>query len=133
MTRVNEPCPLCERVLRGTLICANDLAVAFADGYPVSPGHTLVVPRRHVANFFSLSEDEQCALWSLVPCAERILTREHGPAGYNIGVNVGTAAGQTVAHVHLHLIPRYEGDRPDPRGGVRWVLPAKADYWSEEK
>jgi diadenosine tetraphosphate (Ap4A) HIT family hydrolase len=118
------------RVGAGSFICENEFAVAFHDGYPVSPGHTLVVPRRHVADFFSLTQEEQNAIWSLLPGARRVLEDSHHPAAYNIGVNAGQAAGQTVAHVHIHLIPRYAGDVADPRGGVRWVLPKRADYWS---
>jgi diadenosine tetraphosphate (Ap4A) HIT family hydrolase len=133
MPGVQDSCPLCRRILAGSFACENPLAVAFADSYPVSPGHTLIVSRRHVADFFSLTEQEQTALWSLLPCVQASLERAHRPPAYNIGVNVGEAAGQTVAHVHVHVIPRYQGDMPDPRGGVRWVLPAKADYWNERR
>lgn len=110
--------------------CENSLAVAFEDGYPVSRGHTLIVPRRHIADYFSLGDDEQAALWALLPAVREILAKIHRPAGFNVGLNVGPAAGQTVGHVHLHVIPRYAGDVLDPRGGVRWVLPERADYWS---
>jgi len=130
MATMEAACPLCERVGAGRFICENVFAVAFHDGYPVSPGHTLVVPRRHVADFFSLTQEEQTAIWSLLPGARRVLEDSHHPAAYNIGVNAGQAAGQTVAHVHIHLIPRYAGDVADPRGGLRWVLPERADYWS---
>jgi diadenosine tetraphosphate (Ap4A) HIT family hydrolase len=88
------------------------------------------VSRRHVADLFDLSVDEQSALWALLPIVKRALDKQHSPAGYNVGVNVGATAGQTVGHVHVHVIPRYEGDAADPRGGVRWVLPKRADYWS---
>ena len=130
MAPMEVACPLCERVGAGRFICENALAVAFHDGYPVSPGHTLVVPRRHVADFFALTDQEQTAIWSLLPAARLVLDDSDHPAAYNIGVNAGLAAGQTVAHVHVHLIPRYDGDVADPRGGVRWVLPERADYWS---
>ncbi len=123
-------CPFCNRIVAGDLLFSADLAVAFADSFPVSPGHTLVVPRRHTDTYFDLRAEEQSALWHLVPDVARHVTRIHQPAGYNIGLNVGTAAGQTVAHVHLHVIPRYVGDSPDPRGGIRWVLPAHAAYWN---
>jgi len=83
-----------------------------------------------VDDFFKLTEEEQQALWSLLPAVKAALTKSHNPAGYNIGLNVGQPAGQTVAHVHVHVIPRYRGDVPDPRGGVRWVLPQRAPYWS---
>ena len=130
MARVKPMCPLCERARGGLVVRENASAVAFDDGYPVSRGHTLIVPRRHVADLFALSWEEQQALWALLPVVKEALDRAHRPAGYNVGVNVGQAAGQTVAHVHVHVIPRYDGDVPDPRGGVRWVIPDRADYWS---
>jgi len=79
---------------------------------------------------FCLPAEEQQALWALLPMVKEALDRVHRPAGYNLGVNVGEAAGQTIAHVHVHVIPRYHGDVPDPRGGVRWVIPDRANYWS---
>ena len=113
------------------IILANDLAVAFRDGFPVSPGHTLVIPRRHVASFFESTEEERAALLALLDAAREGLDRELRPDGYNIGINDGPAAGQTVPHLHIHLIPRFSGDKQDPRGGVRWIIPDKADYWSK--
>jgi len=124
-------CPLCARARSVQATISNALAVAVPDGYPLSLGHSLVIPRRHVADLLALAPDEQAALWTLVPEVCAALRRDHRPAGFNIGVNVGAAAGQTVAHAHVHVIPRYVGDAPDPRGGVRWVLPDRADYWSE--
>ena len=122
-------CPFCtlppERVLH-----ANPHALALRDGFPISPGHTLVIPRRHIASLADLTPDEACALWSLLGEARAQLDQVLRPAGYNVGVNDGAAAGQTVMHLHVHLIPRYAGDRADPRGGVRWIIPEKADYWS---
>lgn len=108
----------------------NVSAIAFRDAYPVSPGHTLVIPQRHVASLFDTTPDERAAMFELLEMAKRQLQLEFSPAGYNIGINDGPAAGQTVGHLHIHLIPRYPGDRPDPRGGVRWVIPEKADYWT---
>jgi diadenosine tetraphosphate (Ap4A) HIT family hydrolase len=125
----DPPCPLCERLALPDLLAENDLAVAFRDAFPVSPGHALIVPRRHASDLFELNEEEQLALWRLLPVVKRRLDVHHAPAGYNVGVNVGSAAGQTVGHVHVHLIPRYEGDVENPRGGVRWVVPARAAYW----
>jgi diadenosine tetraphosphate (Ap4A) HIT family hydrolase len=107
------------------------LALATRDSYPVSKGHTLIIPRRHVVSFFDATEEERLAMLKLLDAAKGLLDREHKPDGYNIGINNGPAAGQTVMHVHMHLIPRYTGDRPDPRGGVRWVLPDKAAYWKK--
>ena len=124
-------CPFCERIAAGDLIAGNDSAAALLDGYPLNPGHCLVVPRRHVAEFFELTQSEQSDIWSLVSELKARLDRERTPAGYNVGINVGAAAGQTVWHAHVHLIPRYVGDVEDPRGGVRWVIAAKAPYWRD--
>lgn len=123
-------CPFCGVVEGGDLRWANGHAVAFADRYPISAGHTLVVPRAHQADLFDLRADERAAVWALVDAVRTELVAEHRPDGFNIGVNVGETAGQTVAHAHVHVIPRYRGDVPDPRGGVRWVLPDKAAYWT---
>lgn len=109
---------------------ANRHGVVVRDGFPVSPGHTLVIPRRHLASYFDLQEEERNALLALLEGAKRALDSEFQPDGYNIGINDGAAAGQTIPHLHLHLIPRYTADQADPRGGVRWVIPQKADYWS---
>jgi diadenosine tetraphosphate (Ap4A) HIT family hydrolase len=109
----------------------NDPSVAARDAYPVTPGHTLVFPVHHVASFFDATQPERDAMLSLLDAAKQQLQAEFGPAGDNIGVNDSAAAGQTIGHLHMHLIPRYPGDRPDPRGGVRWVIPDKADYWTE--
>jgi diadenosine tetraphosphate (Ap4A) HIT family hydrolase len=126
------PCPFCQRLDLPDLLAGNDLAAAFWDSFPVSPGHALVVPRRHVADLFELAPDEQAALWRLLPEVRARVDAHHAPTGYNVGVNVGEAAGQTVGHAHVHLIPRYPGDVPDPRGGVRWVLPGQAAYWRRD-
>jgi diadenosine tetraphosphate (Ap4A) HIT family hydrolase len=127
---MDEPCPLCMGVHRRDTLAANAHAVAVFDAYPVSPGHALIVSKRHVADLFDLSVSEQASVWALLPIVKGALDEQYSPAGYNVGVNVGTAAGQTVGHVHVHVIPRYTGDAVDPRGGVRWVLPERADYWS---
>ncbi len=111
-------------------LASNALAFAIRDGFPVSPGHTLVVTRRLVATWFEATLEEQAALMALVLEVKRQLDESHRPDGYNVGFNAGDAAGQTVAHLHVHIIPRYRGDRADPRGGLRWVLPDRADYWS---
>lgn len=124
-------CPFCQRLIGPELLGQNALAVAFLDSYPISPGHCLVVPRRHEADFFELSREEQAAVWALAAQVRPALGVEHHPDGYNIGINIGAAAGQTVEHAHLHVIPRYRGDIPDPRGGVRWIIPDRAAYWEE--
>ncbi len=108
------------------VIDENATAMVIRDGYPVSPGHTLLIPKRHTGSFFDLSTQERDDLLALLDCSKRVLDAELQPQGYNIGINDGAAAGQTVPHLHVHLIPRFEGDLPDPRGGVRWVIPAKA-------
>jgi diadenosine tetraphosphate (Ap4A) HIT family hydrolase len=120
-------CPFCDPS-ESRVFAQSDLAIALWDGYPVSPGHALIVPRRHVPNWFDASELEQSALLSLVNAAKPIIEHQFRPDGYNIGINNGAAAGQTVFHLHVHLIPRYSGDVDDPRGGVRHVIPAKANY-----
>lgn len=125
-------CPFCPPLSVDPVV-ANEGAVALPDGFPVSPGHTLIVPRRHVRSFFDLTPEERGDIMHLVVELKGILEDLHRPSGYNVGWNDGPAAGQTVPHAHLHVIPRYEGDLPDPRGGIRWVLPEKADYWREDK
>ena len=95
----------------------------------MAPGHTLLIPRRHVVSLFDVTVVEWVELGQLLVEASAALRSEFQPDGFNIGVNDGAAAGQTVRHLHVHLIPRYRGDHPDPRGGVRWVLPEKAKYW----
>ncbi len=112
------------------IITETELSLVIRDGYPVSKGHTLIIPKRHVGSFFSLTSDEQMDVLDLLNQSKSKLDSEFAPDGYNIGVNDGVAAGQTIPHLHVHLIPRYKGDQPDPRGGLRWVIPEKADYWS---
>ena len=124
-----RPCPFCERIAAGKVEAESRLAVAFPDGFPVSNGHFLVVPRRHESDFFALTQAEQEDMLAVARDVQSLLRSQHNPAGFNVGINVGTAAGQTVGHAHLHLIPRYNGDVADPRGGVRWVIPTKAPYW----
>ena len=126
---MTSPCPFCD-LPAGRIVHTRGSAFVIRDGFPVSPGHSLVIPRRHVSSFFEVSDAERDDLLNLLAEARDGLDRELRPAGYNIGNNDGAAAGQTVPHLHIHLIPRYEGDRDDPRGGVRWVLPDKAAYWN---
>ena len=103
--------------------------LVFKDAYPISPGHTLVIPKRHVKSLFELVEDEREDLFQGLSRAKNMLLSELRPDGFNIGINDGIAAGQTVFHLHVHLIPRYQGDSNEPRGGVRWIFPEKAKYW----
>jgi diadenosine tetraphosphate (Ap4A) HIT family hydrolase len=124
-------CPFCTLLSSG--IVANDYAKAIPDGFPVSPGHTLIIPKRHIGSLFEATEEERAALFDLLGVMREKLLQELNPDGFNIGINDGAAAGQTVMHLHIHLIPRYSGDMPDPRGGVRWIFPDKAAYWTTEE
>lgn len=110
-----------------------EYTITFIDTYPATPGHTLVVPKRHFASFFEASEDELLAIGKAIQKAKVILDKEFSPDGYNIGINVGEAAGQSVEHLHVHVMPRYSGDVEDPRGGVRWILKNKASYHDAKK
>jgi diadenosine tetraphosphate (Ap4A) HIT family hydrolase len=128
------PCPFCEIAREAShqrIIAENEYAFLIRDGYPVSDGHSLVMPRRHIASFFETTEAEKLALLQLLDKAKAVVDTEYQPDAYNIGINDGAAAGQTVPHLHIHLIPRYQQQGKDPRGGVRWVVPEKADYWNE--
>lgn len=122
-------CPFCT-LPPGRIVQENEYAVWIYDGFPVSPGHSLIIPKRHVGSFFEANIDERTAMLALLDKAKASVEEVYQPVAYNIGINDGPAAGQTVPHLHLHLIPRYSGDVADARGGVRWVIPDKADYWS---
>lgn len=124
-----RPCAFCTLPFQ-RILGENNHAIWIRDGFPVSPGHSLVIPKRHMGSFFEATDHEREALLGLLDIAKAAAESEFHPAGYNIGINDGAAAGQTVPHLHIHLIPRYEGDVEDPRGGVRWIMPSKADYWS---
>ena len=120
-------CPFCQ-IPDADVIGENDLALAFYDRYPISPGHTLIIPKRHVASFFSLNREEIWMLNELSLSCKTILQDTYHPTGFNLGVNVGRDAGQSVFHCHVHLIPRYQGDVTNPLGGVRGVIPGKQHY-----
>lgn len=124
----HSKCPFCNLSSNINLLCESATAVAFFDGYPVSKGHVLVIPKRHVADYFELTEHEQRALWMVVNHCKKFLDLHFHPDGYNVGINDGLAAGQSVFHVHIHLIPRYNGDVDNPKGGVRGVIPNKQKY-----
>ncbi len=117
-------CPFCNP---DNILLENDLAFAKYDQYPVSPGHVLVMPKRHTASWFDLTAEEQTAMFVLANQAKKLLDERYAPAGYNLGINCGEAAGQTIMHVHLQIIPRYFGDGPNPRGGIRSVIAATQD------
>jgi diadenosine tetraphosphate (Ap4A) HIT family hydrolase len=136
-----EACAFCRRIDAVTepMIARSEHCVAFYDGFPLNPGHALIIPKRHQEDFFALSTPERAELFALLPLVKEVIEEQYGtPDGYNIGMNIGEASGQTVGHVHLHLIPRLSDDMQvsggeglSARGGVRWVVPARADYWSD--
>lgn len=122
-------CPFCQRMERRDFQYEHGSAVAFPDAHPLTTGHTLVVPRRHLVDLSQFEPNELADLWLLGTSVCRDLQQKLRAPAFNLGVNLGRAAGQTVDHIHLHVIPRYEGDVDDPRGGIRWVIPARAQYW----
>ena len=127
-------CAFCTRLADPTSerLRESALCVWFFDTTPLNPGHALIVPRRHEVDFLALSREELSeALEMAVEVRETLATQFH-PEGFNLGVNIGDAAGQTIGHAHLHLIPRYSGDVPEPRGGIRWIIPERAPYWIDQ-
>lgn len=120
-------CPFCN-IDKKRIVDSCELVYCVLDAYPVSNGHTLVIPKRHVSNYFEMTDLENAAVQAMLGDAKVRLSAELDPQGFNIGINIGRAAGQTIDHVHVHLIPRYEGDMFDPRGGVRGVIPSKQKY-----
>ena len=123
----NQDCLFCRTNL-GKILLEGELCFVCWDTYPVNPGHALVVPYRHFASYFDATEEEKRELWALTDNAKKILDQKHRPDGYNVGINVGHWAGQSIHHVHIHLIPRYQGDMENPKGGVRGVIPGKQKY-----
>lgn len=123
-----ETCPFCRLSRRVEIICETATCVAFYDGYPVSPGHALIIPKRHVANYFDLTNHEREAMNVVLQYVKQKVDERFHPDGYNVGININEAAGQSVFHCHMHLIPRYKGDVPNPKGGVRGVIPSKQKY-----
>ena len=124
---MNKNCIFCD-IEHERVLAENELCFAIRDRFPVSDGHTLIIPKRHVSNYFDLTDDEVMAMQAMMKAQKEQLDTELSPDGYNIGINVSEAAGQTVFHVHMHLIPRYKGDVENPRGGVRGVIPSKQKY-----
>jgi diadenosine tetraphosphate (Ap4A) HIT family hydrolase len=122
-----DGCPFCN-IPPERIVEAASSAYSVLDAFPVSPGHTLVVPRRHVSDVFALDRNEIIEILRLVRSSKLRLDSELGPSGYNVGVNVGRDAGQTVMHAHVHVIPRFRGDTADPTGGVRRVISGKGRY-----
>lgn len=126
----SEECLFCDRDNQDAhkVIDENELAYARWDNFPATDGHTQVVPKRHVESFFDLNDDELSALYSLAKSVKQIIEDRYSPEAFNIGVNDGEAAGRTVHHLHIHLIPRYKGDVEKPRGGIRHIIPGKGNY-----
>ena len=122
-------CIFCEKYSnKDNIIYENDKVFAFYDAFPVSKGHILIVTKRHLESFFETNDDEKKAITKALSDLKEITDKTYKPDGYNIGVNIGESAGQTIMHLHIHLIPRYQGDTDDPRGGVRGVIPNKQKY-----
>jgi diadenosine tetraphosphate (Ap4A) HIT family hydrolase len=122
----NKPCPFCN--IEREIILETEMSFAIYDGFPVNDGHALIIPKRHTANYFDLSLEEQKDCIELLNRVKGIVQEKYNPSGFNVGININEAAGQTVPHVHIHLIPRYEGDVEEPRGGVRGVVPERKNY-----
>jgi diadenosine tetraphosphate (Ap4A) HIT family hydrolase len=125
MTRKTE-CIFCN--LDRAILAETDLSLAFPDTFPVSKGHTLVIPKRHIETIWDMTNEEYADVFDLIRKVKDILNAKFDPDGFNVGVNCGEAAGQTVFHAHVHIIPRYIGDVPNPRGGVRNIIPGKGNY-----
>ena len=123
-------CPFCARqeAVEARVLVRDKTSFCIYDKYPVSNGHALVIPNRHVSSFFELTDAEKFSLLETLSKAKIIIDSKRKPQGYNIGINDGAEAGQTVFHLHIHLIPRYAGDIDKPEGGVRWIFPSKALY-----
>ena len=124
----SSPCPFCTLPSDRATIAESATVYAIFDRFPVSKGHALVIPTRHVSNYFDLTLQEQMDCLILLNEVKAILQKQFNPDGFNVGINIQAAAGQTVPHAHIHLIPRYQGDVQEPRGGVRGVIPVKQSY-----
>jgi len=122
----NMNCPFCQA--NHSILAETKLSFACLDNFPVSKGHALVIPKRHVTTIWELREDEYADVFDLVKQVKDLIQNKFDPQGINVGVNCGEAAGQTIFHAHIHIIPRYAGDVPNPRGGVRNIIPGKGDY-----
>jgi len=124
-----KDCPFCYDNIKDRVVAEQNSVVAIPDSYPVTDGHLLIVPKRHMGNYFSMNETEKKDIGVLImKLKDRIMEKDHSVTGFNIGTNIGESAGQTIFHAHIHLIPRRNGDTPHPRGGVRGVIPEKMSY-----
>lgn len=124
----DEGCRFCVSKPDRRLIVEGRYGFAAYDRHPASEGHFLVIPYRHFASYFDIENEELVDLWGLVARAKAIVHERYHPDGYNIGINVGKWAGQSISHLHIHVIPRYKGDVENPKGGVRGVIPHKKLY-----
>lgn len=124
----NMECPFCKSFASDRIVYEDSIWIAVKDVYPVSNGHTLLIPKRHCETYWDLNVSELSTLGTVLRIVKGIIDEEYHPNGYNIGANCGRCGGQTVPHCHIHVIPRYEGDIEDPRGGVRGVIPNKMKY-----
>ena len=124
----NSDCPFCKLDADRKLIFESETVYAIYDKFPVNAGHALIIPKKHCPDYFQLTIEEQMACMLMLNKVREEVNNQFNPDGFNIGINVGEKAGQTVNHVHIHLIPRYSGDVEDPRGGVRGVIPDKQKY-----
>jgi diadenosine tetraphosphate (Ap4A) HIT family hydrolase len=124
---VDIVCPFCS-LTKERVVLSNKLWFAAWDKYPVNKGHILIIPFRHISSYFDTTDEEKIALLAMIEKCKELLDEKFQPDGYNIGINIGQAAGQTVMHLHIHIIPRYSGDMDKPHGGVRGVIPNKRIY-----
>jgi ATP adenylyltransferase len=128
-----DECLFCRRIrLSEELLAERSACVALHDATPLNPGHVLILPRRHEPDMLALSSDELSSIMGLTQEIRGRLDQKYHPDGYNLGVNIGTAGGQTIGHAHLHLVPRYLGDVAEVKGGIRWIIPKRARYWVDE-
>lgn len=125
---MSSHCPFCHLESEREIIIESSSIFSTFDKFPVSKGHSLIIPKRHCSDYFELTFEEQTECWSIVNKVKQVLIEKYNPDGFNIGININEVAGQTISHVHIHLIPRYKGDVKDPEGGVRGVIPEKKNY-----
>lgn len=124
-----KDCVFCQNFMPNKKpLLQNKLAIAYLDEFPVSKGHILIISKRHASTFFDLTKEEQISLITLLNECKEYIDKKYNPDGYNVGLNCGEFAGQSVMHVHMHMIPRYKGDVSNPRGGIRGIIPNKKNY-----
>ena len=124
-----DECFFCKSIKNNDFYLENELAIARLDDFPVNKGHLEVILKRHIKDWWGTTLEEKIAIFNLLEEAKKMIDDKYSPDGYNIGMNLGEKAGQSVMHLHVHLIPRYDGDVENPRGGVRGIIPEKQNYW----